>query len=63
MITNSHIHQRGSGLLSSRRSSSHTWPVVLSLAMTLRRAAMINSARQASKDNTVATATNQPQAL
>ena len=35
----------GSGLFSSRRSSSQTWPVVLSFAMTLRLAATINRRR------------------
>ena len=28
VMMNSHSHQRGSGLFSSRRSSSQTWPVV-----------------------------------
>ena len=33
VITNKYTHQRGSGLFISRRSSSHTWPVVLSSAL------------------------------
>jgi hypothetical protein len=44
-MMNSHIHQRGSGLFISRRSSSQTWPVVLSLAITLRLLAMASSTR------------------
>src|SRR5678815_2028139 len=31
VMMNSHSHQRGSGLFSSRRSSSQTWPVVCSV--------------------------------
>ncbi len=48
VMTNSHIHQRGIGLFISRRSPSHTWPVVLSLRATpLVRAVIHNSSTQA----------------
>ena len=68
-MMNSHIHQRGSGLFSSVRSSSQTWPVVLSSepaaplapTITLRRAATPSSTRQAIIDTTEATATNTDQ--
>ncbi len=57
-MTNSHIHQRGIGLLASRRSPSQTWPVVLSvLGADFVRAVIHSSSRQARMLKTVRPAT------
>ena len=56
------IHQRGSGLFISFKSKSQTWPVELSLAITVRLDAMKRSTKQSSRPITVAAAikTDQP---
>ncbi|MNL63099.1 hypothetical protein D3C87_1871910 [compost metagenome] len=64
VMTNSHTHQRGSGLFISTRSSSQTWPVVLSaLAITFLRPANQSRMPQAMMPPRVSVVTKTDQKL